>query len=147
MSFNQLCQAERNRIEKMHLQLPNVYKKIGIAVFIVSMAILVSTKFISVEVDAFKPFLRQLVIASMLIIAISKEKIEDEMIMKIRLRAFSISFIWTVIYALVQPYINYGVASLLSSDKAIFEEFGAFIILWFMLTIYLLYFHVMKRMA
>lgn len=147
MNFDQLCQAERNRIEKMHLQLPNVYKKIGIIAFVLSMSILISTKFIGEEIDSLKPYLKQIVIASMLMIAISKEKIEDEMIMKIRLRAFSISFIWTVIYALVQPYVNYGVASIISADKAILEEFGSFIILWFMLTVYLLYFHVMKRMA
>lgn len=147
MNIDKLCQAERNRIDKMHLQLPHIYKKVGIAVFSASMLLLISTKFFDGETEFFKSALRQIIIASMLVVAISKEKFEDEMIMKIRLRAFSISFIWTVIYALVQPYINYGVALLVRPERANYEEFGTFIILWFMLAIYLLYFHVMKRMA
>jgi putative transcriptional regulator len=47
------------------------------------MIILISTKFIDGEAEAFKVILRQLIITSMLVIAISKEKIEDEMIIKI----------------------------------------------------------------
>jgi hypothetical protein len=147
MNIEQLCEEEKRRIDKMHLQLPNIYKKVGIIVFSASMIILISTKFIDGETETFKMILRQLIIASMLVMAISKEKIEDEMILKIRHRAFTIAFIWAVIYALVQPYINYAVAMLLSSEKAVYKDFGAFIVLWFMLAIYLLYFHVMKRMA
>lgn len=147
MNIEKLCEAEKRRMDKMHLQLPNVFKKIGIIVFAVSMPMLLSTKFIDGETDTFKMVLRQIIIVSMLVIAISKEKVEDEMIMKIRHRAFTIAFIWAVIYALIQPYINYAVALLVRPEKAIYEEFGTFIILWFMLAIYLLYFHVMKRMA
>ncbi|MFB0948114.1 MAG: hypothetical protein ACI9V1_001540 [Spirosomataceae bacterium] len=147
MDIEQLYEAEKRRMDKMHLQLPNIYKKVGIVVFTVSMLILLSTKFIDGEIDTFKMVLRQIVIASMLVIAISKEKIEDEMIMKIRHRAFTIAFIWTVIYVLVQPYINYGVALIVRPERAVYEEFGSFIIMWFMLAIYLLYFHVMKRIA
>ena len=80
-----------------------------------------------------------------MVIAISKEKIEDEMIVNLRSKAFSFAFICGVIYALVQPYINYGVASMVAPEKAVYEEFGAFIILWFMLTIHLMFFHVLKR--
>lgn len=147
MNIERLCEAEKRRIDKMHLQLPHVYKKVGISAFTISMLVLLSTKFIDGESDTFKMVLRQFIIASMLVIAISKEKVEDEMIMKIRHRAFTLSFIWAVIYALVQPYINYGVALIIRPEKAVYEEFGTFIILWFMLAIYLLYFHVMKRMA
>ena len=147
MNIDQLCQAEKRRMDKMHLQLPHIYKKVGIVTFSVSMLILLSAKFIDGEIETFKMVLRQLVIASMLVIAISKEKVEDEMIMKIRHRAFTISFIWTVIYTLVQPYINYVVALVVRPERAAYEEFGTFIILWFMLAIYLLYFHVMKRIA
>lgn len=147
MNIERLCEAEKRRIDKMHLQLPHVYKKVGISAFTISMLVLLSTKFIDGESDTFKMVLRQFIIASMLVIAISKEKVEDEMIRKIRHRAFTLSFIWAVIYALVQPYINYGVALIIRPEKAVYEEFGTFIILWFMLAIYLLYFHVMKRMA
>lgn len=147
MNLEQLCRAERNRIERMHLQLPHVYKNIGITIFVAGMLVLIGNKFLLDGNEMVRFISRQIVLASMLVIAISKEKVEDEMIMKIRHRAFSLSFIWTVIYTLVQPYINYGVATIVRPEKAVFEEFGAFIIIWFMLTIYLLYFHVMKRMA
>jgi hypothetical protein len=151
MNIERLCEAEKRRIDKMHLQLPHVYKKVGIialAVFLIAAFLtLILNPFVAYDTDSLRPIVKQLIIAAMLVIAISKEKVEDEMIMKIRHRAFTLSFIWAVIYALVQPYINYGVALVVRPERAVYEEFGSFIIMWFMLAIYLLYFHVMKRIA
>ena len=97
------------------------------------------------QLGFYRTALKQIMLVRLLSMAISKEKTEDEMIPKLRADAFSLAFICGIIYTLVQPYINYAVAALVRPEKAIFEEFGAFIILWFMLTVYLLFFYALKK--
>jgi|GEM_PF-1849054 hypothetical protein len=151
MNIEQLCNAEKRKIDKMDFQIPHIYKKVGIVALVVltvaSILSLLLNSFVSWNTDLLRPTLKPLIIISMLIIAISEEKVEDEMIMKIRHRAFSLSVIWTVIYALTQPLATYGVNLVLNSEKAVYEDIGSFIILWFLLVTYLAYFHLAKRMA
>jgi len=79
------------------------------------------------------------------VIVISKEKIEDERIQKIRGQAFSFTFLAAVLYVLVQPLVTYFVALLVKSEKAVVEDLGDFQILWFMLIVYLVFFHFVKK--
>jgi hypothetical protein len=85
------------------------------------------------------------VLVGLLMIAISKEKVEDEMIRTIRGQAFSMAFIAGVIYTLVQPLINYIVAFFVEKDKEPLTDIGDFQVLWFLLTMYLLFFYMIKK--
>ncbi len=81
----------------------------------------------------------------LLIVTISREKIEDEFIENLRSKSFSLAFIIGVIYVLAQPLVNYIVSLILQSEKASFEDLGDFQILWFLLVIYLTAFWSLKR--
>ena len=55
---------------------------------------------------ALKNILRKIILVGLLVITISKEKIEDEFIENLRSGAFSFAFGIGVGYVLIQPIIN-----------------------------------------
>ena len=146
MAKETFYEAERRRLRQFQkFQLSNQYKKIGIGLFIISIILLFVKKFFVDDLILLRTIAQKGMLVAMLIIAISKEKIEDEMIHKLRGQSFSMAFIAGVIYALIQPLANYVVFKVVKPQKAIYEDLGDFQVLWFMLTIYLLFFYVLKR--
>jgi hypothetical protein len=89
--------------------------------------------------------MKRVILIGLLFIAISKEKIEDEMIRTIRGQAFSMAFIAGVVYTLVQPLINYIIDLFIEKDKEPLTDVGDFQVLWFLLTMYLLFFYMIKK--
>lgn len=140
------CEAEERRFEKLKkFGLPPSYKKVGIAIVALGILFLFTRKFFDIEVSETAKFIiKRAVLVGLLIIAISKEKIEDEMIQTLRGQAFTLAFVIGVIYTLIQPLINY-VAFIIFKDKYELEDLGDFQVLWFLLTIYLLFFHMLKK--
>ena len=51
--------------------------------------------------------------------------------MQLRARSYVMAFIFGVVYAILQPYINYVVALILKKENAGFEELSSFVIIWF----------------
>lgn len=149
MNIDSFCEGERRRLNKLQsfLSLPNYFKKIGVACFVVSMIALFSIRYFVESPETIKLALKNVILISMLLIALAREKVEDELIEKLRGQAYTIAFICGVIYALVQPYVNYFVKVLLEPDKASYSQMGEFIVLWFMLCIYLCFFHGLKRVS
>ena len=143
---NTFCEAEMRRLRKIEnfLVLPNQFKKIGLILFVLSFIILIAIKIIEIESRMGVSLLKQTLLVSLLLMAVSREKIEDELIAMIRGRAFSLAFICGVIYALVQPYFDFLVIELVKGG-AIHEEMNAFQLLFVMLGVYLMFFHVLKR--
>lgn len=80
-----------------------------------------------------------------LIISISKEKIEDEYIDSLRAQSYSLAFILSVVYSLIQPLINYSVDVLLNEEPKEFYDFSYFQVLFFMLVVQIMFFSHMKR--
>ncbi|WP_232225381.1 hypothetical protein [Christiangramia salexigens] len=126
------------------LQLPNSFKKIGALIFIAA--------FIAMFIVAFTandPILKGVtkygVLFGLLLVSISKEKIEDEFIVKLRMQSYAFAFIIGVLYALAMPFIDYMVDLIFQSDKAEIKEIGDFEILWMLLFIQVFYFHMLKR--
>jgi L-asparagine transporter-like permease len=111
----------------------------------VSLILILSTKFIDGNFDVLKTILKNTMLIGLLVVTISKEKIEDEFIENLRSKSFSLAFILGVVYVLVQPLINYVVAMLVEPKKASFENLGDFQILWFLLIVYLTAFWSLKR--
>lgn len=92
----------------------------------------------------FKELTKALLLLSMLVISISKEKTEDEYTMSLRTKSYALAFIVGVLYTIFQPYINYGVDTILSAEKVTFTQLGSFPIIWFMLFVQLSFYHVLK---
>lgn len=147
MNLNNICESERrslNRLKKA-LLIPNYFKTIGIVIFL---AALVSVLFIGTFIDGgetVKLVLKKIMLVALLLFALAKEKIEDELVEKLRSQAYSAAFICGVIYTLVQPLVNLAVAALIKPEKAIYADLGDFVILWFMLFVYICLFNLLKR--
>jgi len=148
MNLKSVSECEDRRIQKfMNFKLPNHFKKIGWIGFIFSFVILISTKFFDGDYSILVEILKRLLLVFLLIVVMSKEKIEDEMIKSIRSQAFSFAFVGAVAYTLLQPVINLLVSSIVRPDKVIFEDLGDFQVLWFMMIVYLVVFIKLKKRA
>jgi hypothetical protein len=147
MAKETFCEAENRRFEKFkNFGLPHSFKKIGIALIVLSIIFMITRKLFDIDVAlSFKFIFKRATLVGLLMIAIAKEKVEDEMIRTIRGQAFSMAFIAGVVYTLVQPLINYIVAFFIEKDKEPLTDLGDFQILWFMLTMYLLFFYMIKK--
>ncbi len=148
MNIKSASECEDRRILKfINFKLPNYYKKIGWIGFTISFVILLSTKYFDGDFSILIELLKRLLLVFLLIVVMSKEKVEDEMIKSIRSQAFSFAFVGAVAYTLLQPTVNLIVSAIVRPDKVIFEDLGDFQVLWFMMIVYLVVFMKLKKRA
>lgn len=146
MNKEKFCDAEERRLNWLiNFRLPNYFKQIGWWLFFISLFSIFATTLFDGDFNIIKTVLKNVMLLSLLIVILSKEKIEDELIGNMRSRAFSFSFIIGVIYVLVQPLFNYAAFLLVKPEKAIFTDLGDFQILWFLLVVYLGTFWFLKK--
>ena len=145
MSKSTFCERERNNIEKMNkFQLAYQFKKIGYSIAVITFLAMIGRKY--VENSAWiRPIFHGLLLVGLLIISLSKEKVEDEFIDSLRSQSYRIAFILVVVYALVQPLINYAVGLLFDANKQL-QGFDYFQVLFFMLIVQLMVFWQLKRL-
>ncbi|MGJ8760209.1 MULTISPECIES: hypothetical protein [unclassified Polaribacter] len=145
MSKLSICERERNQLEKLNkFQLGNQYKKIGYIIAIGSFVLMIARKYIE-DSDWLKPVLHGVLLIGLLVISLSKEKLEDEFIDSLRSQSYRLAFIMAIVYSLVQPLVNYGVAVLFNQDDKL-QGFSYFQVLFFMLIVQLMFFWQLKRM-
>ena len=91
-------------------QFPNKFKIVGLVLVIISFisivmnaAFLENTKYYYL----FHRLASTTVVLGLLVISISKEKIEDELIAKIRMQSYNYAVIATVLVHLITPFFNY----------------------------------------
>lgn len=147
MAKETFCEAENSRLEKFkNFGLSHSFKKIGIAIVIILMLFIIFSKLIDLEINTTIKFIvKRLILIGLLVAALAREAIEDERIRTMRGQAFSMAFIAGVVYTLIQPLINYIVALFVEKDKEPLTDIGDFQVLWFLLTMYLLFFYLLKR--
>ena len=139
------CESKSLRKLQKYLLLPTYFKTIGIVGAIISLVAIVGLKYLMVDSDTAIFISSRVLLISLLTIAISREKIEDELIVSLRLQAYTFAFVSGVVYAIFQPIINSLVASAIKPEKAEYEDMTVFVILWFMLFVQLCFFHLLKR--
>jgi len=145
MNTKSFLECERKSLNKLSkYQLPNSFKKLGLAILILSFLGLFVNKF-SADSEFFRTMLKYGMLVGFLIISVSKEKIEDELIIKIRMQSYTFAFIFGVFFSLTQPLINYSVDSFFQSGEAVFKDNGDFQILWLLLSVQVLFFEVLKK--
>jgi hypothetical protein len=91
-----------------------------------------------------KPFLHGILLIGLLLISVSKEKIEDEYIDSLRSQSYRLAFILAIVYALLQPIVNVVVSYVLQQDNE-YEGFNYFQVLFFMLIVQILFFWKLKK--
>jgi len=145
MSSRSFADSEIRKIEKLKkYQLPHSFKKIGFGIFIVSFVAMFAIAFTTNNLDA-REISKYGILFGLLIISISKEKIEDEFIIKMRMQSYTLAFILGVLYALVLPFVDFIVDFIFQSDKAEVKDVGDFVILWMLLFVQVFFFHLLKR--
>ena len=110
---------EIQKIEKITgFLLPNKFKIIGLVLFIISIISMVSVS-IYLEKMKYNDFLVRIaetgLVLGLLLISISKEKIEDELVLKLRLQSYNYAVIATVLVYLILPFFNYAIVFSFSS--------------------------------
>ena len=100
-------------------QLPNKFKIVGLVLFITSiLSIITSLKLYMLDIKYHELFERIALSGSvlgLLIISMSREKIEDELIGKIRMQSYNYAVIVTVLIYLILPFIHFTIVSIFSS--------------------------------
>ena len=128
-----------------NFQLPPIYKKIGIGVALLSFIGLFANK-LTVDMEAFRSAARYGLLIGFLLMSISREKIEDELIKNLRMQSYSFAFIFGVIMSLFTPFIDFFVDAAAGVKEAGLKDAGDFEILWILLSVQVLYFEMLKRM-
>lgn len=144
MNKQSICERERSYVEKMNkFQLHHKYKKLGYIISLSAFALMIAKKFVD-EPTWVKPVLSGLLLIGMLVISLAKEKVEDEYIDSLRSQSYRIAFILVILYALVQPLVNYGVGLLFDETEKL-QGFDYFQVLFYMLVVQLMVFWQLKR--
>jgi hypothetical protein len=146
MNLKKTTECERTKLESFldKFQLPNVFKKVGLTVLVLSFLLLTAIKFIDNESLWVRPLLKQVMLIGLLVISISKEKIEDELIQTLRSKSYSLAFIIGVIYIMLQPLVN-SVVDFILGTNAQPDNLGYVQVLLFMLLIQVGFFEILKR--
>jgi hypothetical protein len=133
-----------NKFPSVFRLLPNYFKKIAIGLLLLSIALIVVSKFQSLgfNIEMVKTIGRSGILISFLIFARTADKIEDELIYKIRINAFASAFIFGVFFVILQPWIDILFKGDLFSKT---REIGTFQLLGTMFLFYFGTFYSMKK--
>ena len=145
MNLKSIIECEAKGFAKLNkYQLPNHYKKIGIGIVIISFIALFINGFVLNNLEL-KVIAKFGLLIGLLIILISKELLEDELVIKLRMQSYTFAFIAAVGYSLMLPFINYLFDITFQPANAALKEIGDFTILWMLLIVQVLYFEVLKK--
>ncbi|MCA0153691.1 hypothetical protein [Winogradskyella vincentii] len=147
MDTDKIMDCERKRLNKItRFRLPNQFITIGLLIALASILMMFVRAFaMDGETVWLKLLLQKTLLIGMLVMSLSKDKIEDEMTISLRAQSYAIAFIVGVIYALVMPYVEYGVSNVVHSGGEAYKDLGDFQVLLFMLMIQLMFYHTLKR--
>jgi len=147
MNTKKIIECEQKRFGKLvNFRLSSKFMSVGITIGLLSIVMLFFRAFaLNDDTEWLQLLLQKTLLIGMLIMSISKDKEEDEMIITLRAQSYAIAFIIGVVYALVMPYVEFGVDSVVASNVSEFKNLGDFQVLLFMLMIQLLFFHNLKR--
>ena len=147
MNTKNFMECERSRFYKLiNFRLPNLYLKIGIYIAAASIILMFARAFVF-EGDTvwLKLLLQKALLVGLLIMSISKDKIEDEMTVQLRAQSYMIAFVFGVVFALVMPNVEFIVSNIVHSGGEAYKDLGDFQVLLFMLMIQLMFYHNLKR--
>jgi hypothetical protein len=146
MNAKKIIECEQKRFRKLiNFRLPSKFLNIGVVIILLSIVMMFVRAFaMDGETEWLKLLLQKTLLIGMLIMSVSKDKEEDEMIITLRSQSYAIAFVTGVLYALVMPYVEFGVDSV-ADNVTEFKNLGDFQVLLFMLLIQLMFFHNLKR--
>lgn len=147
MNNSKCMKAERNRLHKMiNFRLPHKFMNIGFAI-VIGAVITMFVRAFAMEGDhlIIKEAAKKAMLVGLLIMSISRDREEDELTDRLRMASYALAFVIGVIYALIMPFIEFGVDSVVSENGETIKDLGDFQVLIFMLMIQLMFYHNLKR--
>jgi hypothetical protein len=147
MNMKKIMECEQRRFGKLvNFRLSSKFMNVGTTIGAMSIVMMFVRAFaLGDDTEWLKLLLQKTLLIGLLIMSISKDKEEDEMVVALRSQSYAIAFVIGVLYALVMPYVEFGVDSVIASNVSEFKNLGDFQVLLFMLMIQLLFFHNLKR--
>lgn len=134
----------KSQLKLQRMQLPFSYKKIGFGLAIISLVMIIANK-LFLQSDYLLMFVKYGLLIGMLIYSISKEKMEDELIINLRMQSYSFSFITAVVTLLAQPILNYASDMVKEDNKPNFESYEYFEILLILFCLQIFFFEFQKK--
>lgn len=117
--------------------LPNYFNKIAWGLIGLSILIIVLFKsgFMPLEKETARLLAENGILISLLLFALTRDKVEDELTMRIRVTAFAASFIMGVTVAIVNPFVDllFGGLTEMETTRLLFTMFFFYFIIFFML--------------
>lgn len=145
MNIKSIVACELKSLDKLkRCQLPHMYKKVGLGIIVVSVISSIGIK-LFIDDSMLKQVAMYGILLGLLVISISKEKIEDELITSLRMQSYAIAFIAGVFITLTHPILSYVVFTLFEKQHETFQGMGDWQILWILLGIQVFYFELLKR--
>jgi len=145
MTSKSFIACERERFKNLEkLQLPYWMKKFGIGIAILAFLALFVNKF-TADVPEFSMGVKYALLVGLLFISVSRDKIEDELITKLRMQSYTFAFVMGVVFTLVQPFVNFFVDDLIKPGSGLIKDTGDFEVLWMLLTVQVFSFEMLKR--
>ncbi len=140
-------QKEQRTLQKLiNFRLPRRFMTIGIVICVATLLLMVFRKTLFGEESLLiRDVLQKSLLIGMLIMSITRDREEDEMTIQLRMQSYAWAFITGVIYALIMPYVEFGVSSVVNNDNETLKNLGDFQVLLFMLLVQLMCYHVLKR--
>lgn len=147
MKKESFIDCERKRFEKLiKFRLPHKFLKIGMGIAGFSIIAMVVRGFLHESgTEWLKVLFQKTLLIGMLIMSISKDKIEDEMTVQLRAQSYMYAFVLGIVYALVMPNVEFGVSNIVNHGGEVYKDLGDFQVLLFMLMIQLMFYHNLKR--
>lgn len=145
MTIKNLLECERRSLDKLkNYQLSNIFKKIGFILFVISFITLFVNAF-TINNLVFREITKYSMLIGLLLISISKDKIEDEYIKSLRMQSYAYAFIFGVIFILIQPLFRFIFDMIYNTESTIVKDTGDFDILFILLFIQVFYYELLKR--
>ncbi|WP_282044472.1 hypothetical protein [Winogradskyella flava] len=146
MSKKSFVECERHRLQKLlNFRLPIVFKWLGVLLLVSAFVLFFFRIQFPDQGELLRSIGRKAFIVGLLCISLARDKEEDEMTVGLRAQSYAIAFIVGVIYALIMPYVEFGVSNAVHSGGEVYKDLGDFQVLSFMLMIQLGIYHTLKR--
>ncbi|MCB9213426.1 MAG: hypothetical protein H6583_07995 [Alteromonas sp.] len=147
MNKESFIDCERKRLNKiLAFRLPHSWLYTGGIIAGVSIILMFVRAFaLDGDTQGLRHVLQKTLLVGLLLMSIAKDKQEDEMLVQLRAQSYMMAFIVGVVYALVMPYVDFGVSSVVHQGGEVLKDLGDFQVLLFMLMIQLLFYHNLKR--
>jgi len=112
-----------NKIQQDLRLLPGHFKKVAFGIMLLSalLVVLYILKVLTIDKEIVETIAKSGFLISLLLLVITRNKIEDELTLRIRLKAFTASFIYGVVIVIVEPFLNLLFGDSFLSDKGVTE--------------------------